>query len=90
MTRPHGPDDFEAHQAAMARWMGYPDSEAMNAEHDELHAALARWLDAPSYALREASGDALTREERALASMEEDAVLHLQRYIRHANAGVPQ
>lgn len=82
--------DFAQHQAATARWMGYPDADAMNAAHDPLHRSLCRWLGVTSHAMREAAGESLTREEQTLANMEEDAVMHLQRFIVHAGARVPE
>lgn len=80
------PDHFDAQQAATARWMGYPDAAAMNRDHDPLHEALCRWLGIPSHAMLAARGEA---HDGALAAMEEDAVLHLQRFMVNAGAGVP-
>ena len=82
MTDPH----FAERQAATARWMGYPDADAMNAAHDPLHRALCRWLGIPSHSLRNAAGEP---HDAALAALEEDAVLHVQRFMAHAGAGVP-
>jgi hypothetical protein len=81
--------DFDRHQAATARWMGYPNAAAMNRDHDALHRALCAWLGVTSHAIRDAAGVPLTREEATLAALEEDAVLHVQRFMRHAGAGVP-
>jgi hypothetical protein len=80
VTRPYGPDDFGAHQDAMARWMGYDTAAELNREHDPLHADLCAWLGIESRALRHAAGESLSREDQALAGMEEDAVLYLQRF----------
>lgn len=74
-------------QAATARWMGYPDATAMNAHHDPLHDALCRWLGVPSHSLRCADGEP---HDGALAAIEEDAVLYLQRLIAHHRIGVPE
>ena len=84
------PDDFAQHQAATARWMGYPDADAMNRDHDPLHLALCRFFGVESHALRQARGEALTREEQAFANLEEDAVMHLQRWMKHIGAEVPR
>ncbi len=82
MTDPH----FAARQAATARWMGYPDAAAMNREHDRTHAALCAWVGVPSHSLACARGE--PHDER-LAGIEEDAVLHLQRFLAHAGVRVP-
>ena len=81
---------FEQHQAATARWMGYPDAAGMNADHDDLHRALCRWLGVTSHAMRIAAGESLSREDHTLANLEEDAVMYLQKFMRHAGAKVPQ
>jgi hypothetical protein len=80
---------FDEHQNEMARWCGYPDAAALNADHDRLHVAMAFWLGVTSNAMRMAVGADLTREEAELAGMEEDAVLSVQRYMRHAGGSVP-
>ena len=90
MTRPYGPDDFAQHQDAIARWSGFPDAAAMNAVHDRTHLALCRFFGIRSHALREARGETLTREEQALAAMEEDAVLYALRWAQHAGVEVPE
>jgi hypothetical protein len=69
-----------ASQAETAEWMGCT-VDAMNAEHDGLHARLTDWLDAPSYSLREANGEVLEGADAKIAGAEEAAVLVLQRYI---------
>jgi len=79
----------EDHQADMARWMGYLDTAALNRDHDPLHHALAGWLGIPSHAMRQAAGEALTSDEAMLASLEEEAVLHVQRWMNHAGGTVP-
>ena len=84
-----GVSDLAARQAVTARWMGYPDAAAMNAQHDPLHRSLCTWLGVTSHALRDAAGEALTEGERYLAALEEDAVLHLQKFICHARLEVP-
>lgn len=75
-----------AQQAATARWMGYPDAEAMNAAHDATHAALCRWLGVLSHSLMCARGES---HDGKLAAIEEDAVLYLQRLMAHHGVGVP-
>jgi hypothetical protein len=81
---------FASHQAEVALWMGYPDAEAMNRAHDALHAALCHWLNVPSQSLRQAAGRTLTTEQEFLAHLEEVAVLHTQRFMRHVGAEVPR
>lgn len=82
---------FAHHQAQMALWAGYgEDVAALNADHDRLHAALCRWLGIDSQSLREAAGEALGPTERLWAALEEDAVLHTQRWLRHAGGKVPE
>jgi hypothetical protein len=77
---------FDQRQDATAEWMGYPDAAAMNRDHDTLHAELCRWLGVTSHSMRLASGATLTPEESTLAALEEDAVLHLQRFMRHSGS----
>lgn len=75
-------------QAETAEWMGYDTVEAMNADHDALHMLVCEWLEVPSYSLAVAACRALTEEQHRLANYEEDAILHLQRFIqRLRNAG---
>lgn len=78
--------DFDAHQAETAKWMGYPSAVEMNRDHDPLHESLCRWLGVPSHSMACARGEP---HDAALASFEEDAVLHLQRFMAHIKAGVP-
>lgn len=66
----------------MAEWMGYPSAEAMNHYHDDWHRVLCRWMDTTSLALKVASGEPITPEQSRLAELEENAVLHLQRFAR--------
>jgi hypothetical protein len=72
--------DLGNEQEAMAKWMGC-SVETMNMDHDKLHQMLADLLRLPSLSLIIAKGKRLSQEETALACLEEDAVLHLQRYI---------
>lgn len=81
---------FEAHQDEMAAWSGYPDRDTLNRDHDSLHKALCRWLGVDSQALREGAGEPLSEPEMVLAGMEEEAVLHVQRWARHAGAEIPK
>lgn len=67
-----------------AAWLGYGDDvAAMDASHDKLHASLCAWIGRPSLSLRDAQGVPLSDAERTLAAIEEDAVLHVQRFLRH-------
>jgi hypothetical protein len=77
--RPHATD---AYRATAAR-LGYgPDTLAMCRDHDPLHARLCDWLGLlDSFALRDAAG-LLDPKEQALALLEEEAVLALQKFIR--------
>lgn len=71
---------FAADQAATARALGYDgDVSAMNMEHDPLHGALTHFLGVPSYSLAVARGEALTDRQRALAEIEEEAVMACQK-----------
>ena len=79
-------EPFEAHQNAMAAWMGADSVAVMNALHDPLHAALCGWLGVPSHALAEAAGEP---HDQHLASLEEEAVLHVQRFMTHAGVALP-
>lgn len=71
---------FESHQREMAAWVGCTVDE-MNAAHDTLHRELTAWLGTQSLALKQAAGEQLTAEEQALADFEEEAVLHVQRFM---------
>jgi hypothetical protein len=71
---------FHAHQQETADWLGCT-VEQMNVDHDRLHRALAGWTGSTSHALRMGAGEVLTPDERTQADLEENAVLHLQRYM---------
>jgi hypothetical protein len=71
---------FHAHQQETADWLGCT-VEQMNADHDRLHGELTKWTGRNSYALRMGRGESLTARQRVLADLEENAVLHLQRYM---------
>jgi len=74
-----------------ARLLGYGDDwQAMDRDHDRLHAALCRWLGVPSHALEIAAGQSLPFERHALANYEEDAVLFVQRLMRAHGVDVPE
>jgi len=79
--------DFDAKQEATALWMGYPDVAAMNRDHDAAHAWLCDSLGVPSHSLACAKGEPY---DALLATVEEEAVLHLQRLMAHHEVGVPQ
>lgn len=80
--------DFSTTQRATAERLGYGnDVDAMNMVHDALHGALCHFLSIPSYALKQARGEALTEVEQALADIEEEAVMATQRLQQmHRNA----
>ena len=83
-------EQFDEHQRQMAARLGYgPDVAAMNRDHDPLHAALCRWLGVESQSLRAARGETLSFGEHFTANLEEDAVLAVQRFMRHCDVGVP-
>ena len=76
-------------QAQTAEWMGYPSVANMNADHDSYHARLCAWLGIPSASLKIARGEPVTSTERERADYEEQAVLHLQRFVQQSrNMGV--
>lgn len=77
---------FSDHQAETAAWMGYATADDMNADHDALHAAMCKWLGVPSHSLLQAAGEP---HDAHLAWIEENAVLHLQRFMRQIGACVP-
>lgn len=56
----------------------------LNRMHDPLHARLAEWTGVESRALKQAHGKRLSDEEQMLANFEEEAVMHLQRYLVRA------
>ena len=67
-----------------AEWLGYGDDVgAMDLVHDLYHRGLCGWLGVPSVSMKDAAGQSLSDAERALASLEEDAVLHVQRLVQH-------
>lgn len=70
-------------KAALAEWMGYDTVEAMDADHDRLHFRLSNVLGVPSHSMRQARGEVLSREEWTVANLEEDAVLNVQRWLKH-------
>lgn len=78
---------FEDHQREVAAWCGYPDTEALNRDHDALHASLTRWLGIPSHSLAAARGEP---HDPLLAGIEEDATLATQRLLAHHGTGVPE
>jgi hypothetical protein len=64
----------------------------MNALHDNLHYAMGKWLGVNSYSMRVAEGEVLTPPDHALACVEEDAVLAVQKYVHaleNADVRVP-
>lgn len=73
----------DEHQSEMAEWMGC-SVEEMNLAHDQLHRMLAELSGYTSYAMRQADGLPIAPDEQKLADLEEEAVLHLQRYLHHA------
>lgn len=77
---------FDAHQQAIAEWMGCT-VDAMNRDHDDLHRALCNWLRIKSHSMADASGRAF---DPVLSGMEEVAVLYVQRLMANHGVGVPQ
>jgi hypothetical protein len=77
---------FYDHQRALAEWMGYPTLRQMNADHDKFHEWLADWMSDSSRSLAVARGEKLSERDYMLACLEEEAVLHLQRFVAHVNA----
>lgn len=75
-------------KAQTAAWMGYPPGitgiAAMDAEHDGWHQRLCDWLGIRSTSMMIARGEPTTGPEQRLAGYEEDAVLHVQRFIQQA------
>lgn len=66
-----------------AEWLGYDTVEAMDRDHDKLHTNLAAFFGVTSYSMALANGAYLSHEDYTLANYEEDAVLHVQRWLRH-------
>jgi len=63
-----------------ARDLGYGEDVAtMDLEHDALHGALCHFLAVPSYSLKDARGETMTDWQKALADLEEVAVLACQK-----------
>ncbi len=79
---------LDQHQAEMARWMGV-SVETMNRAHDPLHRALCAMLDLPSQSMRQAAGEDMTAKDYHLASLEEQAVLNVQRFMHQAGGKLP-
>jgi hypothetical protein len=85
-TVPGAPHDTNEYRGT-ARRLGYGgDTTAMCRDHDPVHALLADWLGLTSYSLRQAAGEPV---DARLAAMEEDAVLAVQKYMRHAGGRLP-
>lgn len=63
-------------------WMGYETISAMDDHHDPLHQILCDTAGVTSFSLLEARGETLSQREQELAWAEENAVLHLQRWLR--------
>lgn len=66
----------------LATWMGYNTIEEMDKDHDDLHTRLCEAFDVPSYSMIIANGGTLPHDEYCLANYEEDAVLHVQRWLQ--------
>lgn len=79
----HPGQSHEDHQTEVAAWLG-TDIATMNRNHDPLHLALCAWLGIESQAMRHGLGQHLGPQEHALAALEEEAVLHVQRLIYYA------
>jgi hypothetical protein len=70
-------------QEETAAWMGV-DVATMNLAHDCLHHALCDAFKVRSQAMRQAAGEPLFPAEQHLADLEENAVLHVQRWLHAA------
>lgn len=79
---------LDQHQAEMARWMGV-SVETMNRVHDPRHHALCAMLGLPSQSMRQAAGEDMTAKDYHLASLEEQAVLNVQRFMHQAGGKLP-
>lgn len=77
---------LESHQAEMAEWMGC-DVETMNAAHDPAHRSICAWLGVPSHSMACADGESF---DLRLADLEENAVLHVQRFAVAHGVEVPR
>lgn len=86
-TRVDAVPQKNAGQRVTSRRLGYgTDVDAMTRDHDPLHALLTDWLGLPfSHALHQAAGLPF---DRMLAQYEEDAVLAVQRLMRHARLSI--
>lgn len=71
---------FDAHQAEVAAWLGCT-VERMNADHDALHEELCGAFGVESRAMRDARGEVINEADRHIANLEEEAVLHVQRWL---------
>jgi hypothetical protein len=69
-------------QEETAEWMGYDSVEDMNADHDKLHEWLCDVAKMYSYSLAVRDGLPLTDKQKEIAWYEEDAVLHVQRWLQ--------
>lgn len=74
-------------QAQTAAELGYDDPVRMVEDHDPLHAMLSSWIGLESFALRVAAGE--LAEDDIRASIEEDAVLALQKFMRVCGGRMP-
>lgn len=83
--------DLPAVQRHTAKYLGYGDDvSAMNAEHDPLHRWLCAELGTYSRSLAQAAGAVQTGTDQFIAGLEEEAVLAIQRFMRHANGKLPR
>jgi hypothetical protein len=83
---PHDTDEYRN----MAYRLGYGDDTlGMCQDHDPLHIALCKWLGLQtSFSMLSAVGR-LSEDQEHLARFEEEAVLAVQKLIRHAGLKVP-
>jgi hypothetical protein len=83
---PHGTSEYQD----MAHRLGYEDDTlGMCQDHDPLHIAMCKWLGLQmSFSMLSAVGR-LSKDQEYLARFEEEAVLAVQKLIRHAGLKVP-
>ena len=63
--------------------MGYDSVEEMDEDHDLTHEAICERLGVRSYSLAVRDGLTLTDEQYRIATMEEQAILCIQRWLQH-------
>lgn len=67
----------------LAQWMGYDSVEEMDEDHNLTHEAICEQLGVRSYSLAVRDGLTLNDEQYRIAAMEEQAIIHIQRWLQH-------